>query len=216
MGYAFDTIANSKCDSFLVMDFILTSNMVYEIYKRQNWGYLCCLSSSILDYAEYNEHFNWKKTKFKGKGDDGYVAWWTGAVLACFQWAYKIDFKEWIKYMSSEDVYNMYYPLHEASFTKAVEVVKYNYDHRVKDNKKRNNLKIPNHFVEYFDKLRVDLNNKLVHNYGKDSDYWDDKIFSTDYIKNMILPAQPVNFDNTDTAYTKVVKQLRELKVIKD
>lgn len=215
VGMAFEIVASNKCDTFLTMDYILTSHIFDSILDCKNPLFLNFISTDILSYMEYNERFDWKKTRFKGKGDDEYVANWTGKVLTYYQWAYRINFQHFIEYMSSEDVYNMFYPLHEAPMTKAIDIVKDNYDCRVRDNKKRKNFTMPKHFFQYFDDLQGDVPEKLVEKYGKDENYWNTQIFQTRYVKKMILPKQSVNFDSTDEAFNIIEKQLKELKIIK-
>ena len=56
--------------------------------------------------------------------------YWAGWILAYFQWETGIPFKEIHKYVKIGDILNLYYPLHEAHESKAVEAISQIYNSR--------------------------------------------------------------------------------------
>ena len=130
----FEVVARYSCDVIKTLDTFLGSSVFSEVYSRANPRYLNMGYKQLLDCLVYDDNFDWEKTKSTGKDYDSYIMWWVGMVLTHFQWKYRVDFIDWLKYFSVEDVYNMYYPLHEASISVASDKLYENYLYK-KENK---------------------------------------------------------------------------------
>lgn len=76
-------------------------------------GYL-----QLLETIEFEDSFDWKSTRLSDsdKEIDETILLWEGKLLAYFQWKYRIDFQDWLKYESVKSVYDIFYTLHEASY----------------------------------------------------------------------------------------------------
>lgn len=134
VGYAFEFIASKKCDVFRTLDFFLQSSIFYEVYTRANPKYLNMSSRQLIECISYDDGFEWfKTTPIKEDIDiDPNIAEWLGNLITYFQWNYRIDFRDWLKYFSTRDIYNMYNPLHEASYQVASDKLAENYDYMMR------------------------------------------------------------------------------------
>lgn len=137
IGYTFYLIAekSNECDVVRTLDFFLSSSVFQEIYNRANPMYLNKSPKQLIECISYDDGFEWYNTKPTGEEIDKYIMEWVGTLLAHFQWEYKIDFKDWLKYFSVRDIYNMYYPLHEASYQVASSKLMENYRYMKRKNK---------------------------------------------------------------------------------
>lgn len=122
-SYALVLISRQNCNCWGVMDRFLAGTAFNEIYKRENPKYLNMSPLQLLETMEFEDQFKWKKTKQKkdDKDIDEVIIAWVGRLLAYFQWKYSIDFRDWIKYENTRAIYNIYYPLHEASYDNAAD-----------------------------------------------------------------------------------------------
>ena len=115
----FYLVGDTPCDVFTTLDVFLKSHAMYQIYEWGNWFYLNMSIPQLLECISYDEGFDWKNSTPTAEPVDPSVLWWVGMVLVQFQWEYKVDFRDWCTYFSAKDVYDMYYPLHEASLSNA-------------------------------------------------------------------------------------------------
>ena len=134
----FKKVSETSCDVILTLDTFLSSSVFYEICFRANPKYLNMSYRQLLECLSFDDGFDWKNTKPTGKEYDSYIMWWVGMILTHFQWKYRIDFRDWLKYFSVEDVYNMYYPLHEASVSVSADKLFEMYQYK-KENKQFRN-----------------------------------------------------------------------------
>ena len=130
----FKKVSETLCDVILTLDTFLSSSVFYEICYRSNPKYLNMSYKQLLECLSYDDKFDWINTKPTGEEYDSYIMWWVGMILTHFQWKYRVDFRDWLKYFSVKDVYNMYYPLHEASVSvsadKLFEMYQYKKEHK--------------------------------------------------------------------------------------
>lgn len=132
----FSVISEYDCDVFYVLDFFLGCVVFQEVNSRGNPKYLNMGYKQLIECISFDEGLDWKKTKKKEEVDED-ILWWVGELLTRFQWRYSIDFRDWLKYSSVKDVYNMYYPLHEASYQVATEKLYEWYEYNKKNKKPR-------------------------------------------------------------------------------
>lgn len=114
----FERCAAMKIDCITTENVLLGSKAFKEVLTRANPIYLNMGSSQLFDCVQCEEGFDWKHSK-RMQTYEPDIMWWVGKVLAYFQWAYRIDFSDWLEYESIEEIYNIYYPLHEASYENA-------------------------------------------------------------------------------------------------
>ena len=130
----FEEVSENSCDVVEVLNRFLGSSVFREIYSRANPRYLNMGYRQLLECLSYDDKFDWINTKPTGEEYDSYIMWWVGMILTHFQWKYRVDFRDWLKYFSVKDVYNMYYPLHEASVSvsadKLFEMYQYKKEHK--------------------------------------------------------------------------------------
>ncbi len=134
LSYAFVLIVQTPCNKWIVMDKLLGGTAYNEIHTRENPKYLNMSPLQILETMEFEDSFAWKKTK-QQPGDediDETIIEWVGNLLAYFQWKYSIDFRDWLKYESVQSIYNIYYPLHEASYDNAADKLYERYQYYIK------------------------------------------------------------------------------------
>ena len=145
---AFRYVGNFGCDVFKTLDRLLSGTAFSEVHDRGNPKYLNMSYLQLLERVHAEDNFDWESTKAEQNLRlDKYILEWTAWVLVLFQWMYRVDFRDWLKYFSVKDVYNMYYPLHETSLENAASKLKYNYDYckknkefREKRDESKNNL----------------------------------------------------------------------------
>lgn len=145
------------CNVFFTLDNFLNGSAYNDIYERVNPRYLNMSPLQLLETVSYDDKIDWESTK-RDKNDrlDKYELGWTGKVLALFQWKYRIQFRDWLHYFSSQDIFNMFYPLHEASTEHAADVLKRNYDYA----RKHNILKENKHLVKRYKVIEWESNIK--------------------------------------------------------
>lgn len=114
----FERVATKNVDCIGTINVLLRSRAFADITERANPRYLNMGSWQLLDCVECDEGFDWKHSKRTKKYDPN-IMWWVGRLLETFRWSYKIDFRDWLKYETVENIYGLYYPLHEASFETA-------------------------------------------------------------------------------------------------
>lgn len=153
MRSVFSVIAESYYDTFTVLDVFLSSIVFKEILERQNPKYLNMGYRQLLECISYDEGFDYKVTK--GEPKDEYILNWCGWVLSRFFWKYSIDFNDWLKYFSTEDVYNMFYPAHEASIDWTADLLMTNYKY-AKEHKEFRDVTIFNKGLHFGPKSYVD------------------------------------------------------------
>ena len=127
MSSVFLVTAQNGYDAFTVLDVFLSSIVFKEILERQNPMYLNMGYRQLFECISYDEGFDYKATKGKGVECDPYILEWCGWVLSKFFWKYSIDFNDWLKYFSVEDVYGYYYPANEASIDWTADLLMSNY-----------------------------------------------------------------------------------------
>lgn len=86
-------------------------------------------SKQLIECISYDDGFNWMDTAPTEEETDQNILAWVGSLLVYFQWKYKIDFRDWLKYFSTKDIYDMYYPLHEAAYEIAADKLWENYSY---------------------------------------------------------------------------------------
>ncbi|MBR1453859.1 MAG: hypothetical protein IJ593_04370 [Lachnospiraceae bacterium] len=120
VGYAFEEMCKTPCNIYYVLDSFLAGSVFEAVHELGNPKYLNMSHRQLIECISYDDKLIWWETK-PVEEVDWTIAWWVGNILAIFQWRYSIDFRDWLKYFSTKDVFNMYYPLHEASFQNASE-----------------------------------------------------------------------------------------------
>lgn len=125
-------VADNDCDAFATLDAYLGCRVFKEINRRENPKYLNMSYFQLLEVLSYDDHFDWEHTT-KKENVDREILWWTGYVITYFHWYFCIDFEDWLKYFSVKDVYNMYYPMHEASIQVSAEKLYEIYQRKKKD-----------------------------------------------------------------------------------
>lgn len=125
----FVKIGKSPCNVEKVLNRFLASTIFEEVHTRGNFLYLNKSPRQLLECLTYDEEYDYLKelpdTSSLYEPD---ILYWTAEVLVRFQWYYNIDFREWLKYFSTQDVYDMFYPGHEASYQHMIELLKEKYD----------------------------------------------------------------------------------------
>ena len=114
----------------------LNSSVFAEIHNRVNPKYLNMSYKQLIECIPYDDGFNWRETKpikdeHEGDTYNKYIMEWVGTILTYFQWAYNIDFHDWLKYFSVKDIYYKYYHLHECSYIVTVQKLKEMYNYAV-------------------------------------------------------------------------------------
>lgn len=125
---AFHIVSTSNCDTIQTLDKFLGSSVFQQIHHRSNPRYLNMSSEQLLECLSFDDKFDWTSTKPTKEIFDPYIMEWVGTILTYFQWAYSVDFTDWLKYFSVQDIYDAYYPLHEASYETSIEKLKEFYD----------------------------------------------------------------------------------------
>lgn len=133
VGGAFQIVADTNCDVVTTLEALLAGFVFQQVHFRKSPIVLNSSPMQLLEYVSYDDSFDWKATKSPSdKTYDPEIMWWTGTLLAQYQWALGIDFVQWLKYFSVLDVYRLYYPLHEASFQNAVCKLQERFDNLIK------------------------------------------------------------------------------------
>lgn len=116
---AFRIVSRTPCNVIETLDHFICCSCFWG-YLHANPRYLNMSSRQLLECLSYDDKFEWTETtSITNKEYDEYILWWVATLLVYFQWAYSIDFSDWRKYFSVQYVYDMFYPLHEASFQNA-------------------------------------------------------------------------------------------------
>lgn len=122
LGYAFDCAANHcgiKVSDFF--DFFVASNISSQIEKG-NAKYLCGISGTELVYSVL-EKVGIKINIPSYYEFDRSAEYWSGWILAYYQWRTSLSFRSIKKIISIDSIVKMYNPYHEASEEKFVEVM---------------------------------------------------------------------------------------------
>ena len=123
------------CDIFFTFDNLLNGTSFYEIYSRANPLYLNRFGRQLVDMVSFEDGVDWESTKRdESLPVDIYQMRWMAWVLTLAQWEYRIDFRDWLKYLSVQDVWEMFNPLHETSLQNAAKKLQECYDY-AKENK---------------------------------------------------------------------------------
>lgn len=111
-------IARSNCNRWDILNRAIGGTAFSEIHHRGNPKYLNMGYLQLLETIEFEDSFAWKSTQLSeaDKEIDETILLWEGKLLAYFQWKYSIDFQDWLKYESVKSIYDIFYPLHEASY----------------------------------------------------------------------------------------------------
>lgn len=122
LGYAFDCVANHcgiKLSDFY--DFFIASDISSQIEKG-NVKYLCGISGTELVYSVLEKvgipinipsYYEFDRS----------AEYWSGWILAYYQWRTSLSFRSIKKIISIDDIVKMYNPYHEASEEKFVETM---------------------------------------------------------------------------------------------
>ena len=124
----FYEVGCTSCNVFKTLDTFLVCKVFHDIGAWQVYGHLDKTIAQLLESVSFDEGFDWRNSEPTDDVDPT-ILWWVGLVIAQFHWEYCIDFKDWRKYFSVKDVYNMYYPLHEASLSNAASKLYTNYEY---------------------------------------------------------------------------------------
>ena len=160
VGTLFQRAAEKRVDCIATINTLLNSRIFHDI---TDWGSSRGLnmgSWQLLDCVKHEEMFDWDWSKRKKKYDPE-IMWWVGRTLETFRWAYKIDFRDWLKYDSVENIYNIYYPLHEASFRTAADKLMDRYLWRkleaLPEGEKAQHLDNVRYLVKRYPELRAEI-----------------------------------------------------------
>ena len=125
------------CNVEDTLNAFLGSTVFKDIHDRANPMYLNKSPRQLFECLTFDEEFDVEATyPDTSKDYDRDILYWTAIVLVRFQWYYNIDFSDWLNYFSFQDVYNKFYPAHEASYQYTVELLKDEYDSVIMSNNK--------------------------------------------------------------------------------
>ena len=100
----FVAVVKGNRDTIRTLDTFLGSSVFSEIYSRANPRYLNMGYKQLLDCLVYDDGFDWENTEFDYSFYSPFQLYNIGIILTYFQWKYKIDFKDWLKYFSVKDM----------------------------------------------------------------------------------------------------------------
>lgn len=137
LGFAFDCVTNRLNRSLSEFyDFFISSNIASQI-ERGNAKYLCGMSGTELVLSVFDkvglsvqipQYFEFDRSP----------EYWTGWILAYYQWHSNHSFKTIKTFMPVENIVQMYNPFHEASEEKIADTL----DQIIKSDKKITNLQL--------------------------------------------------------------------------
>ncbi len=114
LAEVFDYVVGSKKVDILAENFVMSG--VAAQFERGNPRYIN-MPSHILFYEITKEYPSPKRFGFEKSPE-----YWCGFVLAYYQWYSGLRFEDIFKRLPASKVLKMYYPLHEASLRKFVDV----------------------------------------------------------------------------------------------
>lgn len=153
MADMFDYVANDchmKLDAFMQL-FIVTG--LAEEYGRANPKYLAGMSgrelaTEVFRISGYDHDYVDHTLRI-----DKTPEYWSGWVLAYYQWKSNRTFAEIMEYLSVEEIVYMYHPYHETSEDKFVDTIELIMK---KNDKKETNLKQLRRLMGYSQKMLAD------------------------------------------------------------
>ena len=123
-------ICKQDCDVYTVLDHFLASSVFTSLTRvGTNPKVLNMSSAQLIEVMQNGDGYDWRSTE-KKEDVDWTIADWVAMVLTFFHWRFSIDFRDWLKYLSTRDVFKWYYPLHECGLVVTSDKLYGAYEHR--------------------------------------------------------------------------------------
>lgn len=151
VGAVFERVTRSGVDIFKTLDEFLASPVFEDLNIRFSPKFLNMTSIQLLESLSHDFAFYWENTLCELEDEiDPDEMYWAGKMIASYHWQYSADLIEWTKYCTCKDVYDMYYPFHEASTWRNVDNIKELYEYRKQNNILRTGWKKESKYLEEF------------------------------------------------------------------
>ena len=137
LGEAFDYAVNAQNLSLNQFSSLFINSNVSKSFENGNPKYVSGISGTELVLTVLNQTGLLPKQHKSLTDYDRSSEYWTGWILAYYQWYSGRKYSDIFKVLSFEDLQKMYYTLHEADITKFVDIV----DSKIKEYFSETNLK---------------------------------------------------------------------------